>query len=408
MRIDGSRVGVIGGSIAGCATSIALTRAGCTVEVYERSEGELQDRGSGIAIPMALREELIETGYLPKNYPWCRIEGRWWILPDGSPRGRVLWDQPGQAVHNNWGVLWRAVRAGVDDDRYHPGMTMSSFVEHADGVVVTFDDGTLERFDVLIGADGYRSKVRPHLHPSSAPTYAGYILWRGNYPECRVADRTYLEELHAQRRWPSVVFDGGHAVLYMIPEFDGGTEPPNRRLNWAIYTPQPDGFDVTQPTSIAPGDVSDELYGHLDRLLTTFPAEIQALYRLTTKDEVSIQPIYDELIDSYALGRVMVVGDAGTVTRPHTGSGATKALQDALAIERIATEADSWDEVLRTYDRERVDLGVSIVELGRRIGRAQVEETPNWPAMKPADFEAWVADTLAGETLYHWGSDDDG
>ena len=35
-------------------------------------------------------------------------------------------------------------------------------------------------------------------------------------------------------------------------------------------------------------------------------------------------------VDAYVKDRVLVVGDAGAVSRPHTGSGATKALQDAL------------------------------------------------------------------------------
>ena len=407
MGISGSRVGVIGGSLAGCATAIALSRAGCTVEVFERSEGELRDRGSGIGMPTPLREELIAAGYLPGDYPWCGIEGRLWVVPDGSPRGRVLWRQSSSPTHNNWGVLWRSLRAGVDDSRYHSGKVMRSFEEDRDGVDVRFGDGTTERFDVLVGADGYRSQVRPHLHPDSSPVYAGYILWRGNYSETRVEDRRYLDDLHRTRDMTSVVFEGGHAVLYMIPEFDGGTEPGARRLNWAIYTAAPDGFDFTEPTSIAPGAIEPALYRHLDELLATFPAEIEALFRLSSPDEVSIQPIYDELVDSYAAGRVLLVGDAGTVTRPHTGSGATKALQDALALEEIAAAAGNWDEVVDTYNRDRVANGVSLVEMGRRLGRAQVEETPDWATMEPDDFRDWIAATLAGDNLYFYGSDGD-
>ena len=58
MGIAGSKVAVVGGSIAGCATAIALTRAGCDVEVLERSSTGLRDRGAGIAMPHPLRESL--------------------------------------------------------------------------------------------------------------------------------------------------------------------------------------------------------------------------------------------------------------------------------------------------------------------------------------------------------------
>ena len=57
MSIEGSSVGIIGGSIAGCASAIALSRLGCAVTVLERSSSGLKDRGSGIAVPVPLRDE---------------------------------------------------------------------------------------------------------------------------------------------------------------------------------------------------------------------------------------------------------------------------------------------------------------------------------------------------------------
>ena len=54
------RVGIVGGSIAGCAAAIELERAGCEVTIFERSTGSLKDRGAGIGIPFALLELLQE------------------------------------------------------------------------------------------------------------------------------------------------------------------------------------------------------------------------------------------------------------------------------------------------------------------------------------------------------------
>ena len=45
MPVEGSKVGIIGGSIAGCATAIAMQRVGCEVTVLERSSEGLKDRG---------------------------------------------------------------------------------------------------------------------------------------------------------------------------------------------------------------------------------------------------------------------------------------------------------------------------------------------------------------------------
>src|SRR5262249_41182482 len=93
----------------------------------------------------------------------------------------------------------------------------------------------------------------------------------------------------------------------------------HRRVNWGIYAPQPPGLDFAEPTSIPPGEVTREYYTHLDRLLASaFPPDYEAVIRESPREEVSIQPIYDDLVDSYVHGRVLLIGDAGTVTRPHT------------------------------------------------------------------------------------------
>ena len=92
------------------------------------------------------------------------------------------------------------------------------------------------------------------------------------------------------------------------------------------------------------------------------------------------------------------------MTRPHTGSGATKALQDALALQRLALSGADWPEVLTAFDAERAAAGAALVELGRRIGRDHIEQTPNWASTGPPDFDAWTKATLSGEALYFYGN----
>src|SRR5262245_47502899 len=69
-------VAVIGGSIAGCAAAIALRRAGCEVTVFERSRGNLEDRGAGIGMPLALLHTLVERDFVdPRDGPPASDEG---------------------------------------------------------------------------------------------------------------------------------------------------------------------------------------------------------------------------------------------------------------------------------------------------------------------------------------------
>jgi 2-polyprenyl-6-methoxyphenol hydroxylase-like FAD-dependent oxidoreductase len=283
-------------------------------------------------------------------------------------------------------------------------VVLTAFRADCNGTTAMFADGSSRSFDVLVGADGYRSLVRSHLSAQTQPDYAGYIAWRGSYPEEHLVHRGAIDRGDEEGAWFLVGFDGGHAILYVVPGFDGRMDPGQRRVNWLVYAPPPSGMDFTAPTSIPPGGVSTDLYGHLDHLLATaLPADIEAVIRASSVHEVSIQPIYDQRVDAYVVDRVVVVGDAGAVCRPHTASGTAKALQDALCLERLGGEYDAWADLLSAYDAERSAAGATIVELGRRIGRDQVERTPHWATLTADDVEAGTRATLAGERLYFYG-----
>jgi 2-polyprenyl-6-methoxyphenol hydroxylase-like FAD-dependent oxidoreductase len=401
MSLSGSRVGVVGGSIAGCAAAIALARAGCEVEVFERSTGELRDRGSGIALPHRFLDELVARGFLAGDYVACVAARRWWVIADGSTSGRLLWDQPVESAMNNWGVLWRSLRAQVPDSSFRNGCEVRDMELSKDGVSLRLSDGGTPSFDAVVGADGYRSLVRQRLHSDSLPVLADYVLWRGNYEESRIAARDLIERADKAQAWLKVVFSGGNGVIFLIPGFDGRAGPGWRRVNWAIYTGRPPGVDPADLRTIPPGAVGERVYAHLAGLLRdAFPPEVADLVRLSAPDEVALQPVYDKIIDCYGRGRILVMGDAGTIARPHTASGAAKALQDALALEQLAVSHDNWGSAIAAYDAERTKVSRSLAEIGRRIGSAQVASTPDWQALTPADLEAWTKATLAGERLY--------
>lgn len=401
MSIPNLNVGVIGGSIAGCAAATALGRAGCTVEVFERSSKGLMDRGSGIAIPGPLRADLMERAYLPRDFPNCELRARWWQFPDGTARGRRLWTQATPAFANNWGNLWRALRRNVPDDGYHEGRKLADFTETEQGVVARFQDGETRSFDLLIGADGYHSIVRSKMHPDAKPEYAGYVLWRGNYPEAEVADTSLIDAFDKDRAWLTVPFQGGHGVLYMIPDFDGSNMPGHRRVNWAVYAPCPKAQTLNGIESVPPGAVEAAAFAEFQQLLNdAFPKDIRDLIAHTQHKDVSIQPIYDSVVETYTSDRTLLIGDAGTMTRPHTATGATKALEDALSLEDLAGTVDDLASLLAGYDAQRCGQAKTVSQIGRRIGRAQVVETPDWGAMSAADFEDWHKAILSGDTLY--------
>jgi FAD binding domain-like len=86
--------------------------------------------------------------------------------------------------------------------------------------------------------------------PDTRPQYAGYILWRGNYPESRLRHRAAIHRGTEAGAWHYICLEGGHGIVYMIPDFDDSVDPGHRRVNWGIYALQPLGLDFSEPTSI--------------------------------------------------------------------------------------------------------------------------------------------------------------
>jgi 2-polyprenyl-6-methoxyphenol hydroxylase-like FAD-dependent oxidoreductase len=391
MSIAGSRVAVVGGSIAGCAAAIALTRAGCDVTVYERTNGVLRDRGFGIGIPVALHDALVSGGYLDADIPVCRYTERVWRVRDGtSEQGRLLAVQRMPGVCHNWAILWRALRAKVPDSAYLAGTPVTSIQAGTPEPYLTLPDGRGERFDVIIGADGYRSMTRSIVAPSATLVPSGYGLWRGACQE----DLLSASALGAiDKEACTVVYPGGHSIAYLIPDHN---RPGKRLLNWGVYIAPP--VRLTDFRFIPPEAVDDELFGLLDNVLTNhFPALWAEAFRLTGREHISVQPIYDLATPAYAGSRIALIGDAGALARPHTASGATTALQDIFALERWCRTAQDWDGALDGYSRERCPAGNAQTALGRILGQAQVTGTPKWDDMSQADFERWWNAAISGQ-----------
>lgn len=389
--VRGSRVAVVGGSIAGCAAAVALCRAGCSVTVYERSRDGLRERGAGITIPVSVREDLVAAGYLDPAMPARFRDTLIWITQDGnSPTGRVVGQQPYPSMIASWQLLWQDLRGRVPAGSYKTGSPVTAISPVSDGVELEIDGSRLERFDVVIGADGHRSAARRIVAPGARIDRAGYGLWRGDLPVDRlsgIASSPFTAEFVA------VGGSGVHGVFYLIPE----PAPGRLRQNWVIYGPVPDWLVHGEATTLPRGSVTEDAADYLHGLVSErLPSSWAEVVRQTRLAEMSVGPLYDVNVSAYVSGRLVLTGDAGAVARPHTGAGAVKALQDARALEHACAEHHTWEVALARYDAERCAEGNALTDLGRHLGRMRVEAVPDWSAMTPGRFTKWISANTEG------------
>nr|WP_071606243.1 FAD-dependent oxidoreductase [Luteipulveratus halotolerans] len=391
-------VAVVGGSIAGCACAMAISRAGHDVTVLERSDGDLTDRGFGIALPTPLHATLLSKGYLPSDAPALSIPHRLWLTRESSGDGwRELWRQTPQLITCNWGLLWKSLRTNVPDESYLTGRRVTGLRRDSDGRAVVSVEGEPDTaYDLVIGADGHRSVVRGLVEPHAAPAYAGYVAFRGVTPLRSIEHDRELTELLSDTGL-TVMYDGGHLIVYAIPDAHGG-----RLINWVMYAEPPTETEIDPLRGVfAPDTAVDGLLAWSRELAAArLPARINQIITATPADGLGLQPVVDLTLRTSADAPFLLAGDANAVTRPHTGSGATKALQDALGLEEAMTTTPSLVDALKVYDTERNPASNEIVELGRRIGRDQAEYTPDWTTMDAASTAAYVTATWSGQTHY--------
>jgi 2-polyprenyl-6-methoxyphenol hydroxylase-like FAD-dependent oxidoreductase len=80
-----------------------------------------------------------------------------------------------------------------------------------------------------------------------------------------------------------------------------------------------------------------------------------------------VQGVFDYETPLMANGRMVLIGDAAFVARPHTAMGVAKAAGDAMALVAHLSRKPIV-EALRAFHEERLPVGASIVAYGRRLG----------------------------------------
>jgi 2-polyprenyl-6-methoxyphenol hydroxylase-like FAD-dependent oxidoreductase len=391
---DGSahaRVIVAGGSIAGLFAATLLHRRGHAVDVFERSGEALASRGAGIVSHPELFDALAQAGATLDGSVGVPVVGRITLRRDGTVLGANALPQ----LMLSWDRLYRLLRAALPDERYHRGRAVEGFDQEGRGVSVRLADGASERADWLIGADGIRSTVRRQLLPELEPAYAGYVAWRGLIEEraMSAAARAILGD-----RLAFCLPPGEQMLGYPVPGADEAIAPGRRRYNIVWYRPTAertrlprlltgrDGrrYDLAIPPGQVTRETSAELYADAKALLAPCCAEAVRLAR-----EPFLQAIYDLESPRLVFGRVILIGDAAFVARPHAGMGATKAGLDAWSLAGALASPD-LAAALREWERRRLRYGRALVARSRWLG-AYLSEPPPAP-------EAW-SDALEQRAL---------
>ncbi len=390
-------VAIVGGSIAGCAAAIELIRAGHAVTIYERSKGALQGRGAGIGTPTRTLETLVARDLTGSDMPRLvasdhPLAGR---TSEREPLGHIALTLPLDMALCNWGDLFSELRHRVPDEAYRSGLGVDSVsTDDPQRPVLQLDDGAEHPADLVLFADGYRSLGRWILFPESRLNYRGYVLWRGVLEEGELSDSAPLETALYRLHYKGLA---GNAVFYFVPGRGGSVARGSRWVNWACYIPVPDA-DLPEFLTDSKGRRHD---GSIPPGLMR-PAEQDRLKRLMAEhlppyfgDIVAAsggtfaQPIYTVVVPGYVVGRCALLGDAGSVAPPFTGSGVFKATQNAIDLADSLRAHGELETALSVWSARQTATGQRLAMLGKQMEDAFVWEAPDLSEMDEAQTRDW-------------------
>ncbi|MGB7831580.1 MAG: FAD-dependent oxidoreductase [Xanthobacteraceae bacterium] len=394
---------IIGGSIAGLFAALLLRRRGVDVVVFERARSELSGRGAGIATHQQILEVLEFLG-LDTRELGVTIDARRMFGPDG----RLVAEHARRQTMTSWDRLFTLLRAALPDICYRRGLEFARWEQHGGAVTAHFADRSTATGELLIGADGLRSHVRAAILANQPLRYAGYVAWRALAPE-----HSFPPALHRD------LFDalgfclppGEQMLGYPVAGPGNDLRPRNRRYNIVWYRPADEAtlarlltdisgqhHEVSIPPPLVAGAVIAELNAAADTLLAPQFRDVMSF-----AERPFLQPIYDIEVPRMSAGRIVLIGDAAFVARPHVGAGVVKAAQDAVALADALATGSDIGPALHAFESVRLPVGRRIVARARDLGAAMQAQhaSPRERAMAERYREpaAVLADTATLEFL---------
>jgi len=339
MLLTHKRIAIIGGGPGGLTLARLLQQKGADVKVYERDENrDVRVQGATLDLHFHTGLKALKAAGLIDTFKTC--------YRPGADKGRVV-DEQGAILydeHNEPSIDdfdSECARPEIDRgplrdmllDALHPDTVVWNSQFHTmsqtdDAWILTFKNGTTATADIVIGADGVNSKVRPFV-TSLKPYYSGITIVEGNVFNAETTVPNIYKLLQNGKLY---TFNGGK-YLHVSSKGDGSLVfYVSTRIdeNWV----QTSGINLTDRNQIVAwfknklpewGNIWSELYENVSLPVTPRPQ-----YCLDIDQPWPTLP------------NLTLLGDAAH-PMPASGEGVNLAMLDALQLSECLTGNEYTD-----------------------------------------------------------------
>ncbi|MCJ1349881.1 hypothetical protein MMC31_008124, partial [Peltigera leucophlebia] len=360
-----SAITQIGGSLAGLFHGIMLKKLGHNVRILEQSVSSVREsQAAGITAGPDAQKFLSEYDHCQATHflPSAGVK-----VFDKNLRGRIYSKVPLQ--NTSWDVLYYRLRANYDAFKsehvpeppsavsegegkvtFDQGKRVTNLKQQSDeSVIVEFDDlidgGHGEhRADLIIAADGANSIVRRLVFPNSQikRPYSGYVAWRGTVPEREISEET--NRLFGRDNG-AIIIPGGYMMVYTIPGANGSIEAGECLLNLVWYQNHAeeslqeiltDSQGKRHHHTLPAGKMQPEIWARQQTRAVNQKLPLPFLELVQKIKQPFITAVSDTSASqaSFLGGKLLLVGDALTLFRPHVGLGTNQGALHALLLRK--------------------------------------------------------------------------
>ncbi len=243
-------------------------------------------------------------------------------------------------------VLSSAVRENPSIDLH-----LNASVEYLDigtqKTKIKLADGREFSSKLVIGADGIRSKVRESVTPEVTPRFTGNVAWRALIPSAQLPNE-YMDEVVT-----NYVGSRKHLVMYYV---SGG-----QWLNIVAVVEDKAWSNPSWTKEASWSELRDAFKGWCPKVTAAIELlEHQPCFKWALYDLSPFTP--------WTHKTVTLVGDAAHATLPFMASGAAMAIEDARMLDRCLNIADTQNQALDLYQRNRYKRTSRIQKTSRRFG----------------------------------------
>ncbi|KAI0365439.1 FAD/NAD(P)-binding domain-containing protein [Pilatotrama ljubarskyi] len=425
------RLAIVGGGIAGLTLAVALghyENRASPIEVHLYEAGpEITTVGAGISVwprtwsvmrHLDLYDQLsrasvqsfgnedddLKPAFIFRKSDWPR---------EGHEFGRVMVPNGSTTMHRA-DMVDVLVKNLPESCSVHTSKRLLNYSETSkeDGSTVYtlhFADDTTAEADVLIGADGIKSKTRASMFDyahgrdcslevkreecercsRATPKWTGTVGYRYLIPTERMLEVN--PEHHALKIKAPMSYSGKgkvrirsdscrpqrltrcvgsqHIITYPISH--------GKYLNWIGFVTIPGGEGTTYPQKWVIDALKDDMIAHF----SGWEPEVEQMIQLVEKPTLWAIHVVENLPFSVS-GRVALMGDAVHAMTTHFGAGGGQAIEDAYILGRLLadprTSLARVSDVFRIYQDVRLPFARGVVSNARKAG---LMYEFNWPGL---------------------------